>query len=191
MSQMKMNAGKIGWVTCLLVAISSVALADVKQDYKEVNAQFTYHDKPIHPGLVQLFMASPADPGQPTVIAVDLAADHPNQYYEGDVDVKGKNICTQANAEGAYFCYAYLGKLSGDIHVLKASNKTGGSGVFESLLFIRFKIGNDFDFNGTKHRPLLMAVVGEYTLGDRDKREIQVLSSKVIIGKDKPMVIEF
>jgi hypothetical protein len=184
---------KIRWIIgiCLLGNLISTALADIQQEYKEVNQKFTYQGKPIHPGLVQQFMASIADSGQPTIIAVDVAADHGNQYYEGDVKIKDKNICTKSNSDGAYFCYTVLGKVAKDIQVLQVWNSTGGSGVFESLIFVRFQRGDEINFNGRKYKPLLMSIVGEYTLGDRDHRVIEVLPTKVIVGKDKPTVISF
>jgi len=159
----------------------SYAQGNIESAFKEANDKFTYQGKPIHPGLVQQFMSWMSDPGEPTTITVDVAAKHPNQYDDDEVDVKGKNICTKPDKDSAFFCYQWLGKMANGIHVLSTGDSGGGSGDFEDLVFVRFTIGDVINLDGQKYKQLLMTVVREYNLGDRYGGDIKVLTDKVLI----------
>ena len=179
----------------LIWGVIPPALADIQQDFKEANEHFSLHGKPIHPGLVQQFMSWLSDPGEPTTISVDVAAEHPNQYDDADVEISNKNICTKPSKDGDYFCYEWLGKLANGLHVLSIAASGGGSGIFEDLVFVRFDVGDGINLDGNKYKRLLMTVVREYGLGDRDDGRIQVLPDRVIVGKsqsrDKDVAVTF
>lgn len=183
-------------IVCLALfgeAILSAETANIDKAIQEVNASFTYQHKPIHPGLVEEFESSIADPGEPTTISVDINAKHGNEYFEDDVSVKGGTVFLNKD-DGGYFCYKWLGKLNNDLHVLNVGDNGSGSGVFSDLLFVRFSISEGY-YKGEKYKRLLMTIVGTYGLGDKDEGDIKVLTDKVIIGKSqhrkKEVVLRF
>lgn len=160
----------------------------------EANRNFTYQGAPIHPGLVQEFSSWISDKGLPTTISVDVSAPHGNEYFDGDVKLQGKNICVDVK-DGGSFCYEWLGKLDNGIHVLRAGESGGGSGVFGDLFFVKFDKGEGYNEDGKKYDQLLMSIVRTYTLGDRDDGEIKVLGDHVVVGKsryrDKDVTLTF
>lgn len=177
----------ITWVTSSLYAQDSAHLMDLS--LSKANASFTYKGKPIHPGLVQQFMPWLSDPGEPTIITVDVSTKHSNQYSDRDVEVKGKNVCLKPEEDGGYFCYEWLGRLANDVHVLKVSDAGSGSGIFVTLVFVIFEQVFRINMDGKKRSCLLMTVVREFSLGDRDQRKIAVLPDKVLIGTDNNQTI--
>ncbi|MFA5160605.1 MAG: hypothetical protein WC484_08915, partial [Candidatus Omnitrophota bacterium] len=86
---------------------------------------------------------------------------------------------------GEFFCYERLGKLNNGLHVLKVSNSGGGSGTFMDLFFVRFDKGNGYTRDGEKYDQLLMSIVRQYPLGDRDDGEIKVLGDHVVVGRSR------
>lgn len=167
----------------------------------EANRSFTFQNKPIHPGLVQEFSSWISDSGFPTTISVDIAAPHGNEYFEDDVTVReGKYVCADTKGEdhekdGGLFCYEWLGRLDNGLHVLSVSEAGGGSGVFEDLFFVRFDKGEGYTHDGKKYDRLLMSIVREFILGDRDDGKIKVLKNSVVVGKsryrDKDVTLTF
>jgi len=157
----------------------------------EANRDFTYRGKPIHPGLVQEFSSWISDPGLPTTISVDVSAPHGNEYFSGDLSQgEGRNGCidtkdSEGKKDGGSFCYERLGKLDNGLHVLETADSGGGSGVFMDLFFVRFSKGTGYTKEGEKYDRLLMSIVREYTLGDRDDGKIAVTGNKVIVGKSR------
>lgn len=169
----------------------------------EVNENFTYNGQPIHPGLVQEFECWLSDK-LPITTTVDVAAAwETNEYYEDDVKRRGDFIQIQKKIEGdtygrvEYYEYKWLGKLDNGLHVLDTLSWGGGSGVFEHLIFVKFDIGQGLYDDGTPYERLLMSVVREYTVGDRDDGEITVLPDRnqIILGesryREEPVVLEF
>ena len=71
---------KVAIFFALLLLPVATTFADVQNDLQEVNQKFTYHAKPIHPGLVQEFSSWISDPGMSATISVDVVAEHGNEY---------------------------------------------------------------------------------------------------------------
>ncbi len=161
------------------VAVLSAETVNIDKSLQEANASFTYQHKPIHPGLVEEFNSWISDPGKPTTISVDIAAEHANEYFEDDVSIK--NGVVFLKKDDGYFYYKWLGKLSDGLQVVEVGDNGGGSGVFTDLLFVRFSISEGYD-NGEKYKRLLMTIVGACGLGDRKNRDIKVLTDRVIVN---------
>ena len=183
-------------ITTLIMSQSLVFAATedpIQVALTEASRSFTYQSKPIHPGLIQEFSSSIADPGLPTTITVDIAAPHSNEYFDGDV--KGEEGFVCADKEGESFCYKWLGRMQNGLHVLMVSEGGTGSGVFGDLFFVRFDKGEGYAKDGKKYDRLLMSIVRTYNLGDRDDGEIKVLSDRVVVGKsryrDKDVTLRF
>lgn len=63
------------------------------------------------------------------------------------------------------------------------------------IMIVKFEKGYGFTPEGQKYDRLLMSIVRNESLGDRDDGKITVLSDKVILGKskyrEKPIILEF
>jgi hypothetical protein len=153
------------------------ALAEVERD-------FHYHGKPVHPGLVRAFEGSMADSGFPIKVSLDIfPAFGSNEYFDDDVRVRDKKFIEIKDADGnGYFGYQWLGRMADGNHVLRAYANGGGSGVFQTLYFVRFSLGKGFNSEGQAYDQLLMTVTRWYPLGDRSRAEVKVSPDKVVIS---------
>ena len=81
---------------------------------------------------------------------------------------------------GTSFSYRHLGGMTNGVQVLWVSHSGGGSGVFNSLIFIRFSrgIGNN---DGQPYDQLLMRCMGHHNLGDCYRGDVKVLADRVRI----------
>jgi len=162
----------------------------------EANSRFTYNKQPIHPGLVAEFNSWTSDNWKPVTISVDVSAAYGTNEYADDVEVKDNGyVYLKKEGDGEYFYYKWLGRLNNGFHVLEVGEGGGGSGIFTSLFIVKFEKGYGFTPEGQKYERLLMSIVRNETLGDRDDGKITVLPDRVVLGKsqyrDKPVVLEF
>lgn len=168
-------------------------------EIKEINEHFTYKGKPIHPGLIKEFAGWISDSWQPITTSVDIAAAFDtNEYFDSEVQVKDNGyVYLQEEGKTEYFYYKWLGQLKNGLHVVETGDGGGGSGIFQDIYFVRFDVGEGVDPEGNKYNRLLMTIVRNYGLGDRDDGEIKVLpeENKVILGKsryrEEPIILEF
>ena len=160
---------------------------------KNIEQQFTYKNKPIHPKLVKELIPWISDE-KPVTVAVDVAAAFQTNEYFADVIVEKEGyIKFQENDE--IFWYEWLGKLDNGIHVVRTFDASvDGSGVFQDLLFIKFHT-QEFDLNGKIYEQVIMTLVKSYGLGDRIYPQIDIFNDKVIINKlpnhEKEIIIKF
>ena len=89
-----------------------------------------------------------------------------------------------------------LGKLADGLHVLRTGESGGGSGVFEALLFVRFRTAVAYLADGVRRdRQVFMQLVRRYPLGDRDGAEVVIQRGQVVVGKSRyratPVVLKF
>ena len=70
--------------------------------------------------------------------------------------------------------------MTNGVQVLWVNDWGGGSGVFMSLLFIRFSRGTGNN-DGQPYDQLLMRCVGYRNLGDRYRGDVKVLADRVRI----------
>jgi hypothetical protein len=187
-------------VLILLIACHSSLFAETGIDKAlvEINNRFTYKDRPIHPGLIAEFNGLLSDPWNPIITSLDIAAAYDtNQYQNSDVRINENGLVfLQRDGKDNYFCYEWLGKLNNGLHVVEIWDGVGGcSGVFMSLFFVKFEKGYGLTPEGQRHERLLMTIVRNAIVGDRDDGKITVLPDKVILGKSKyrnrPVVLEF
>ncbi len=168
-------------------------------EIKEINEHFTYKGKPIHPGLIKEFAGWISDSWKPITTSVDIAAAFDtNEYFDSEVEVKDSGyIYLQEEGKAEYFYYKWLGQLKNGLHVIETGDGGGGSGIFQDIYFIRFDIAEGLDPEGNKYNRLLMTVVRNHALGDRDDGEIKILpeENKVILGesryREEPIILEF
>jgi len=161
------------------------------RELNQLNKDFTYRGKPIHPRAVKDLTSWVSDQ-RPGPIAIDIAGTFESNQYFGDYSVQENgNVfvdLTQENIEQeGSFSYKNLGRLANGLHVFRTYFHGGGSGVFQSLLLI--ECGIDFEYNddGRRESILVMRLRGEFGLGDRFNGAISVDAKRnaITVGPDK------
>jgi hypothetical protein len=83
------------------------------------------------------------------------------------------------------FGYQRVGVLADGTQVLRTYYCSGGSGIFMSLVFIRFETEGAFDMRMKPYDRPVMKALCVYPYGDGDDAKIQVLKDRVIVGPSK------
>lgn len=130
--------------------------------------------KPVHPGCIQQLMTELADP-RPVVAAVDLEGCRRSNRYSSAPKVEGGVLGWRDPAQGeqVYFQYEYLGVLSSGVHVVRVGESGGGSGFFQSLLFMRIRESQVLEHGESRKRQSL-ELVGSESLGDRPEATVSL-----------------
>src|SRR5688572_22615306 len=128
---------------------------------------FLWDGKAIHPGCVELLTTELAD-SFPYVAAVDLEGCHKGNRYPTPPEVDGAVLRRRDPEEEGrgYFQYEYVGVLSSGVHVVRTGASGGGSGFFQSLLFVRIRESSVLEDGRSRTRQAL-ELVGSETVGDR------------------------
>jgi hypothetical protein len=184
---MKPANTKIWGILLVYITVTNCSYGDINDDLKEVNTKFTYHGKPIHPAIIEEFSPWLSDPDKPITITLDVAAaEGTNEYLADNVEVKDNGyVFYRHQDKKECFYYKWLGELNDHLHVLEVGEGGGGSGDFKSLFFVRFDVGEGYMPEGKKYARLLISIVRNYALGDKDKGEIKLLANHVVIGKSQ------
>ncbi len=156
-----------------------LAAGSPEEVLREAVAEFRYRGKPIHPALIAAFVGGLSD-GGPVVRSVDVTAAWGTDQYGGRHQVLGDGTVeyTVPNTDpGETFSYRRLGAFDDGTQVLRAALNGGGSGVFGTLLLVRFRTGAD--------GALLLEVKKSVPLGDRDDGRIEVRRDRVVLGVSK------
>lgn len=160
---------------------------EVRKAFIEADSKFTYHGKSIHPELIEKFESWMSDSEVPTVVSVDLISAEKNGNEYGRENLSKDGISYKRGVvDGSYagfYRYQWLGRLKNGLHVVRVADCGGGSGVFETLDFIKFSLGEGVDKDGKRYDRLLMTIVRQHFLGDRYDGEVTVFADKVVIGK--------
>jgi|GEM_PF-891372 len=151
---------------------------------------FEYDGKPIHPGCVREFEVALADSPPPIVSAVDVkACVTSNEFYMPFTNDDQGYIGYEydlGDGEKGNFSYKFLGKSDGGIYVLKTRSRGGGTMVAESLFLIKDSFENYWDLDDgnkkTQDRRLIIACIGQITLGDRDGGKVSLKGDHLILG---------
>jgi len=163
----------------------------------QAGAGFTFNGKPIHPGCLSEMRALLSD-SLPANVVVDLegCGYGTNRHFGNVTAEKGLVTWKEEGREGGHngaptFAYRHLGVLANGVHVVQTFESGGGSGIFESLLLLRFENDRAFEEDHYRRRPLLK-LVGERSLGDRAETEIHLkgneITIRVVKSGEKPEV---
>ena len=158
--------------------------------------EFRFHGKPIHPLLIKQFEPWISDARPPITVEVNLTAAWDSNEYATGFKTDSNGIVSVSLPEGASYAYRHLGRLRDGTHVLRTFDSGGGSGVFEAILFVRFRTSLAYLADGVKQgEQIFLGVVRRYPLGDRDGAEVVVKPDHVIVGKSRyraePVVLKF
>jgi len=166
---------------------------DVQRQLKDANGSFTFDGAPINPLALKELTTWESD-SYPGPIAVDLdGTSHSNRYFgeyaktpQGSVriDMRTTKVVPSAENEG-WFSYERIGTLTNGIHVVETSDNGGGTGVFKSLLLIRFAVDFEYTDTGARRDRVVMKRLGEVTLGDRYGGTVTVKGNAVEIAADR------
>ncbi|MGH8645599.1 MAG: hypothetical protein ACREX4_14525 [Gammaproteobacteria bacterium] len=139
--------------------------------------------QPVHPGCIQGLTAGFAD-SHPVVAAVDLEGCRRSNRYSLTPEVDGGVLRWRdpATEGGGYFQYEYLGVLTSGVHVVLVGESGGGSGVFQSLVFMRIRASQVLEDGQVRKRDTL-ELVGSETLGDRAEVKVNLNGDTVTIRR--------
>src|SRR5437879_1244563 len=179
----------------LLCSLSLLSRA-VAGSPENPDADFRFHGKLIHPLLIKQFEPWISDARPPITVEVNLTAAWDSNEYAAEFKTNSNGVVSINLPEGASYAYRHLGRLRDGIHVLRTSDSGGGSGVFEAILFVRFRTRLAYLADGVKQgQQIFLQVVRRYPLGDRDGAEVVVKQDHVIVGKSRyrenPVVLKF
>lgn len=153
---------------------------------REAREHFTYEGKPIHPGMVRQFSGWLSD-GGPITLSVDVrAGSGTDQYSDRDVNQIAKQVIVHEEGhEAAWFGYERIGVLNDGTQVLRTEECGGGSGIFLSIMFVRFRIQLHADARVASDFRLVMEVVSDHPIGDRDDGKVVIAGDHVVAGKSR------
>lgn len=159
---------------------------------------FTYKGDPIPPLLIQQFECWLSD-GDPVRLALDVGEAWGTNEFDSAVTRasmyrKGARIgCKVPDEVRVYFDYERLGALRDGTQVVVIYDFGGGTGVWEDLLFLRFHVQREQRLNGETRDRLVLTLVDNYSLGDRDEGTIDVFADRVVVGvsahRSQPLVL--
>ncbi len=168
----------------IIAVLMVVGCRTESTNLKELNESFTFRGKPVQPRAIEDLTTWISDK-HPGPVAIDMeGTDDSNRYY-GDVEQQdgttgfhrpstGKEVF-----DGAGFFYRHVGRLPNGVHVLKTIDNGGGSGVFESVLLVKFVNEIVYDDSGRGCRRVVMKQMGEIPLGDRVNAQVKVIGNKI------------
>jgi len=154
----------------------------MQEALKEANEHFTFQGKPINPKALDDLLPIMAD-RLPGPVTVDLKGGS-NRYFVDDIVSEKGLVRATLTEEGnkSFFQYQRLGVLANGMHVIQTCFNGGGSGVFCNLLLIRFQVDTEYTDGGILRSRLLMARVGQFSLGAGYNGSIKVQPHEISIG---------
>lgn len=146
-----------------------------------------FRGKVIHPGAFRDLSIWISDT-EPTVTAVDLEGCQDTERYSlAEPKIKKKAVCLYDEKQKVFsnrppfFAYEYIGVLSDNVHVVKTAECGDGTGIFMSLLLVRFASEQAYHWDKYRSRTV-MKCVGEIGLGDRYYGKITLEENGIRIG---------
>ena len=173
-------------------------ISSTLKDLNEVNSNFLFRGNFINPSLIEDFMP-PVNTDQPGVMSIDLSGVNESNAYFTDTIYKTKDGLVVSEVNREFYRYKWLGRLGNGFHVLDCSWNGGGSGIFNSLVFVSFKL-RSFNSDGDIYNQLLINCEASYSLSDRAQTDIKLdkKNNKVYVSTQpnwekvpKKFVIEF
>jgi hypothetical protein len=169
-------------VTTSIIAVAVTAMgASCAMKSSETIPSFTFEAHPIHPLSVQPLVGDLANE-QPIVAAVDLEGSARSK--SNDAKFTAENGIVMARDGDGYVAYHNIGTTRGGIYVLVVTVSSGGSGIFEDVLWVKIAQDRVWENGKSRERTMLMRV-GQIALGDRDDGDVRLDGSNLFIGKSR------
>ncbi len=191
----KSVASLLGTVLSCGILLAGCVTRETGHDARPTRPDLPYgFSKPpyVHPRVVEDLMTWLGDGGD-QVVAVNLLESQDSNRYSGEVKVRelaGEAPLVYVTDGNERFGYRYVGTTTSGVDVLRTSNCGGGSGIFISLLLVRWEedmaIACDWDHLTVRpgRKRLLLRKVGEIALGDRWNGKLEVKGNDLFVGKD-------
>jgi hypothetical protein len=185
---------RFGVGLALLLLITGCVRIDRPESRGVEAGLLTASGRPVHPLLIKLFSGWISD-GDPIVRAVDPdAAEGTDEFAEQLVEIDGDLV--QSAVPGTdppeRFAYRHVGTLRDKTLVIITQHQMGGSGVFETLLLLRWT-ETTLATAGRSDRRRLLMVIDSHPLGDRDSGLIRIAGDHVWVGpsqhRSDPLII--
>lgn len=145
----------------------------------EARDRFAFEGRPIHPSVLYLF--NPPMAGRGAVpVAIDVEAASRADAAQLPISVRGGTV-TFAFEDGVsnWFGYQCLGTLDDGTAVVRVDHNSGGTGIFRTLLLVRFESRKVYPEQPPRLILHLRTSVG---LGDRDGGAIALHGDHVTVG---------
>lgn len=161
---------------------------NLDETWKNVKYSFV-NDELINPLIVQELIGWMSDPA-PTITQVDLEVANQSNRFHGEFSTKkvdGKLWVYYEKDDRSFFYYRLVGISPSGIHILECAEGGGGSGVFNSIVFLRFakdEFLDVFKYEGKTNQRLLLNIIGSAPLGDRYRGNVSYSEGKLFIGED-------
>ena len=147
------------------------------------NPGLVWDGSAVHPGCIRELTTDLADPA-PVSAAIDLQGCQRSNRYTSAIEVEGSVLrWRDPNGGGrGYFEYEYLGALASGVHIVRVGESGGGSGVFQSLLFLRTVVGEVLE-DGRQRVRYLLTLIGSENLGDRAQVSVELKGTEITIRR--------
>lgn len=167
----------------VLARASGAAPPDLHAKLAELSHGFTFDGKPVPPRLIEQFDGWLSDGSEPIIITVDLAQAVDSNHFDSEPVVRRDGVVEVRGPEkGVFFNYEWLGTVRPNVHVIRIESCGGGAGIFGTLLIFKAEVHCATTADGKPYDQLLLTLVRNYILGDRENSEIKVLPGRVVIG---------
>lgn len=138
--------------------------------------------KPVHPLVLAALIGDLASE-RPTAAAVDLDDRVTRRVADTKPEIDGRNVVVR-DGERGYIAYRHLGVTSKGTHVFIVMVCGGGSGVFETVLWVG--LGRDQVWeDGARRDRTLLVKRGTFVLGDRDTGTVELDGDDLRLGKSQ------
>lgn len=156
----------------------------------ELNKQFKYRGKFVHPRAIKDLTSWVSDP-LPGPTAVDVAGTYDSNRYFGDFRIQENgnvfiDLTQPQLEEDGWFSYKHLGRLANGLHVIRTFDNGGGTSVFQSILLVEGVIDYEYKDDGRRKPILIIRRRGEFGIGDRYDGKVLVESkrNRIKVGPD-------
>lgn len=165
--------------------------AKLQKQLARLDKDFTYRGMAVHPRAIQDLCSWVAD-RLPGPIAIDVAGTFDSNRYFGDYKIQDNgnvfiDLTQHLLEDKGWFSYKHLGRLANGLHVIRTFDNGGGTGEFQSILLVQFRLDYEYEDNGKRRSVLVMRRRGQFGIGDRynGKIKLDARRNRITVGPDK------
>lgn len=173
--------------------------SDVTSAFECANNHFSVDGKPINPLIIKDFSSLLSDMHNQVVGINLLNSQNSNRYFNDGYDLTlsqksdlfaVKVAHPEQDCEGCMFSYETVGKTENGIWVVFTAESTGGSGVFQNLMFVKLSLRKGYaeskdDTLSPTDNQVIIEKLYEMPLGDRARTDIQLIGNTLHINTEE------